>query len=439
MRGIISRSYPNLAHPEAGESLTGAPNYRAKPITMSFGVEPNGKVKVSTYVDHSRAQVDLAIMRATFKEAGWDIAVDKVQLGFQIQELGMLLSSDGDGLLTVPEAKRQGMLVEIADHQEPSSNDGSVTSEDVDGLTGRCLHIAQVASEANAYLQPMYAMKKLLKTIGRCIAPHPAHATPESCHTQAVPRPNQTTAEPHLTHSPSRRADGSKIRVRPSRIRVQGGSPAQLAYRDALDWWAQALSDNISTPLAPRLAFPELGEPGVAFMFTDAAREDGTGMGAFTFIETEEGQIIFPYINPRWPGEIIRMLQANVLSMPAGEGLGAVIFADALIEALPSITHLIIFTDSSPVQAAIQSSSSGSPQLNFIVNWLFQRHPSVQFIAIHQPGVRNSAADGLSRAASATVLSEAEAAGAQLFPLPSHQHALDLMHAASTKPQRPRP
>lgn len=365
---------------------------------MSFGVEPNGRVKVTSYVDHSRAQVDLAIMRATFKEAGWDIAVDKVQLGFQIQELGMLLSSEGEGMITVPEPKRQGMLVEIAEQQEPTSEDRSVASEDVDGITGRCLHIAMVASEANPYLQPMYAMKEVRRVI--------------------------------------KRSDGTKMRVRPSRIAVLGEGPTQLAYQRALDWWAQALSDGISTPLAPRLTFPELGERGAAFMFTDAAREDGTGVGAFTFIQTEEGQIVFPYINPRWPEAIIRMLQANTLSMPAGEGLGAVIFADALIEALPGVTHLTIFTDSSAVQAAIQSAGSGSPQLNFIVSWLFERHPSVQFLAIHQPGVRNTAADGLSRAASDTVLSEARAAGAHLLPLPVHQHALDLMHTAATKPQR---
>ena len=174
-------------------------------------------------------------------------------------------------------------------------------------------------------------------------------------------------------------------------------------------------------------------------MFSDAAREDGTGYGAFSFIQTASNELLFPYLDPRWPLDIIRMLQNNVLSMPAGEGLGVVIFADALLSSLPRLTHLTIFTDSTPVREAIQSSSSGSPQLNFIINWLFQRWPDVQFMAIHQPGVRNSAADSLSRTDSKSVLKDAKAAGAKLIQLPVPEHAIELMHTAALKPQRASP
>ena len=373
-----------------GEQIEGTTDFAAAPVRAGLGMQPDGSIKLSCYVNQSRAQIDLAIMRATFQEAGWGIAVDKVQLGLKLEQLGMLLSSEGDGMLTVPEPKRQGMLIEIDEQRQPSSNDNAVSSEEVDGLVGRCLHIAMAAPEANAFLQPMYAMKEAMRVVGT-------------------------------------RADGSKVRVRPSRIAVQGERPKQQAYQGSLNWWHQALSDGISTPLAPRLSFPELGEEGSAFMFSDAAREDGTGYGAFSFVETASGELIFPFIDQRWPLDIIELLQLNKLSMPAGEGLGVVIFADALIDGLPGLTHLTIFTDSTPVQEAIQSSSSGSPQLNFIVNWLFQRHPDVQFMAIHQPGVRNSAADGLSRSASQTVLSDAIAAGANPLRLPLHEHATDLM------------
>ena len=314
----------------------------------------------------------------------------------------MMLSSQGEGVLTVPEAKRRGMLVEIAEQLAPASKDNSVTAEAVDGLVGRCGHIAMATPEANAILQPMYAVKESTRTVGK-------------------------------------RADGSKIRIKPSKLIVKGESKTQLAYQHSLEWWAQALEDGISTPLAPRLTFPELGEAGSAFTFSDAAREDGTGYGAFTFIETASGELIFPFIDPRWPEDIIQQLQSNRLSMPAGEGLGVVIFADALIEALPGITHLTIFTDSSSVKEALQSSSSGSPQLNFIMNWLFQRHPDVQFMGIHQPGSRNSAADGLSRTASQAVIQDAEAAGAKPIRLPLLRHTIELMHAAALMPQRARP
>jgi hypothetical protein len=378
--------------------MFGTADFHDHPIRTRCGIEPNGSIRLDCFVNQSRVQVDLAIMRATFQEAGWGIAVDKLQVGLQLEELGMLLSSEGSGALTVPEPKRLGMLQEIAEQQQPPSRDGSVPREEVEGLTGRCLHIAMAVPEANPYLQPMYAMKEARRTVAT--------------------------------------ATGSRqIRVLPSRIAVQGKKPAQTAYQSSISWWAQALEDGISSPLAPRLIFPELGEEGAAFMFTDAAREDGTGIGAFTLVRTSRGELLFPYSDPRWPEQIKLALQSNKLSMPAGEGLGAVIFADALIEAMVGITHLVIFTDSSCVSEAIQSSSSGSPQLNFVVNWLFQRHPDVQFMGIHQPGVRNHASDSLSRSASAAVLADARAAGAHPCCLPLQQHAIDLMFEAESKPQ----
>lgn len=386
-----------------GETITGSPEFGTSPVKTGVGLEPDGRVKLSCYVNHSRAQVDLAIMRATFQEAGWGIAIDKVQLGLQLEELGMLLSSEGEGVLTVPEPKRQGMLIEIDEHRQPSSGDNSVSAEEVDGLVGRCIHIAMAAPEANAFMRPMYGMKEALRVIGK------------------------------------RRTDGSKVRVRPSRIVVQGEKPKQKAYQRSLDWWWQALTDGITTPLAPKLLFPDLDEAGSAFMFSDAAREDGSGYGAFTFTESEANELTFTFIDPRWPLEIIQMLQQNILSMPAGEGLGVVIFADALIDSLPGLEHLTIFTDSSPVQEAINSAGSGSPQINSIISWLFQRHPHVQFMAIHQPGLRNTAADGLSRVESQTVLRDAEAAGATLKRLPLSEHAVDLMFEAARMPQRARP
>ena len=261
------------------------------------------------------------------------------------------------------------------------------------------------AVEANPYLQPMYAMKEAKRTV----------------------KQKQAGSRGKLS-----------IRVSPTNLSIHGDKPKQRAYQNALAWWQHALEAGITVPLAPRLTFPELGEPGVAFMFTDAAREDGTGHGAFTFIEVANGDTLFLYTDPRWPDDIIRALQQNACSMPAGEGLGAVIFADQLAEVMPELTHMVIFTDSSAVAAAIQSNGSPSPQMNFIVRWLFDRHPTVQFLALHQPGCRNSAADGLSRAASATILAEASAAGASLVHLPPQPHAADLMYQASALPQRPR-
>ena len=385
-----------------GEPLIGSANFAAQPVDARLGVEPGGYVSLDTFANKSRVQIDLAIMRATFQEAGWGIAEDKLQIGFGIEELGMLLSSEGDGALTVPEAKRQGMLVEIDGQQFPPSTKGVVSSEDVDGLVGRCLHIAMAVPEANAQLQPMWAMKEARRTIAK-------------------------------------RANGSRIRVKPRALVVVGKSAAQQAYQSSLAWWKHALESGISTPLAPLLEFPELGEHGSAFMFTDAARELGTGHGAFTLIEADDGRLFFIYMDPRWPPDVLQALRQNDLSMPAGEAIGAVVFADALLEALPGVTHLTIFTDSSATAVGIQTSSSPSPQMNVLMDWLMQRNPSTQFMALHQPGKRNGAADSLSRKDSASVLADAKAAGAIPIRLPLEPHAIDLMRVAMTHPQRPRP
>ena len=170
-------------------------------------------------------------------------------------------------------------------------------------------------------------------------------------------------------------------------------------------------------------------------MFTDAAREAATGHGGFTLIRAS-GQLIFIYTDPRWPPDVLEALQSNTLSMPAGEGIGAVVFADAIAAILPGISHLIIFTDSSPVVAALQSGNSNSPQLNAIVQWLFRRRPQLQIIALHQPGKRNGAADGLSRHATHSVVADAIALGAR----PEHIECMHVMsplaRAAMSLPQR---
>ena len=171
-------------------------------------------------------------------------------------------------------------------------------------------------------------------------------------------------------------------------------------------------------PLAPRRHFPDIGDAGCAFFFTDAAREDGTGYGGYSLVSAH-GRLFFIFLERRWASPDLKALQANTFSMPAGECYGAVLFADALVRALGSVTHLICFTDSDATAKAFSSAGSGAPQLNFLVEWLLARHPALQLLGIHQPGKRNSAADGLSRTAEARrrVLTEAAAAGAELVEL----------------------
>ena len=358
------------------------------------------RVALRCFAELNRPKVHLRIMADTFVEAGWGVAVEKSQLGPQIDVLGLQCSTPGDGSMSVPEAKRQGMIEDIKAQQQPPAgcltSDGRAAREDVEQLVGRCGHIAQVAAEAKAYLAPMHRME----------------------HAKIVVR----TKRGHL-------------RVQPTRLLVAAGTPAAAEYQTAIAWWRAALESRISTPLAPRLVFPELGEQGVAFMFTDAARERGTGHGAYTLVRAGD-ELQLPYLDTRWHADVQRALVEDRLSMPAGEGIGAVVFADALAATLEGLRHLIIFTDSTAVVAALQSGNSPSPQLNFIVRWLFDRRPQLQILALHQPGKRNDGADRLSRSGSAAVLSEARAVGARPCCVGRTSVTDELARAAMQLPQR---
>lgn len=74
--------------------------------------------------------------------------------------LGFAISAEGDGRIFVPEAKRRGMLIELAGQLDPAASDGSVARGEFDTLVGRLSHPAAVAAEGNAYLQPMFTMAK---------------------------------------------------------------------------------------------------------------------------------------------------------------------------------------------------------------------------------------------------------------------------------------
>lgn len=100
-------------------------------------------------------------------------------------------------------------------------------------------------------------------------------------------------------------------------------------------------------PLAPRREFPEAGAEGCAFFFTDAAREDGSGFGGSAVYKEPGGAVPrFLYMAERWSDEVLRLLQNDVLSMPAGECFGAVMLADAVARRLMGLSHLLRFTDS---------------------------------------------------------------------------------------------
>lgn len=137
----------------------------------------------------------------------------------------------------------------------------------------------------------------------------------------------------------------------------------------------------------------------------------------------------------RWPADVLVALQENELSMVAGEAYGAVVLADAVLTELGDATHMVVFTDSSATEVAINTGNSPSPQLNLLVRWLVERWPGVQFLGVWQKGSRNDVADRISREGLAAVLAEAEGAEMLTDRLHACSSAGDLMRAVWAEPQ----
>jgi hypothetical protein len=179
------------------------------------------------------------------------------------------------------------------------------------------------------------------------------------------------------------------VSFKPRRIQLRGSSPTQIRCQEALAWYKAALEAGVSVPLAPRKHFPAVSDEGCAFCFTDAAREAGTSHGGFSAVR--RGQTVgFLFLEQRWPADVLAALQENELSMVAGEAYGAVVLADALLTDLQTACHMIIFTDRSATEVAINTGNSPSPRLNFFIRWLVQRWSVVQFWGVWQKGMRDT-------------------------------------------------
>jgi hypothetical protein len=374
----------------------------------------------------SRCDIHMAIVAATFHEAGWSTADEKRQHGPEIEYLGLIVSAGSEaaprGGIVCPEIKRLGLLAEIASQRTATQK---VTLALVERLTGRLGNIGQVVAEGKAYLAPMYAM-----SAGR---------------RRSAKRPCSDTA-------PQARKRSRGGGFRSPLLSIQGKGPTTGQYQRCLAWWANVLSTTVRVPLATPARFPEPGEPGCAVIFTDAAREDGTGGGAFLAIARQGDTPLFLWCGFEWPADIRDALQRNLLSMPAGELSMLVGVVPPLIAACESmaarVTHLICMTDSVATRATVNHDGSPSPQLNFLVTDLTEAlrrlaslsgAPVPQLLGVHVPGVRNGAADGLSRgeATRAAVLASLRA-HSSLHPVevPFPARVFDLMRAAMTIPHR---
>ena len=263
---------------------------------------------------------------------------------------------------------------------------------------------AQVAAEGNAYLHPMYRVQNARRHI-------------------------------YLrTHGEQRGID-YRVEAKPRRLVVKGDTPTLRAYAEALAWWQTVLQDGISVPLAPRREFPSLNEVGSAFLFTDAAREEGAGYGGLALAcEGDDTRALVMY--ERWDEHTAALLRTDEFSMPAGEAYGAVTLAHAVLKAWQWVTHLVVFTDSDATARMLTTASSAAPQLECIVRWLCRQHASTQLLGVHIPGVSNTAADKLSRGAQAEVLEDLMRAHVHIQRVRPGVPEQSLLLAATAQPRR---
>ena len=111
-----------------------------------------------------------------------------------------------------------------------------------------------------------------------------------------------------------------------------------------------------------------------------------------------------------WPGWARRRLQANELSMPAGELFAAVV-GKVMAEDVMGASALLAVTDCMPVSGAVNAQTSPSPQLHELVKALYRTKKTTQVMAVHVRREHNQIADDLSKRMGEEVRSRAAAAG----------------------------
>ena len=92
----------------------------------------------SIYVSQSGAQATVRIVAGTFIQAGWKVSWPKVQVGEDIEFLGLTVDARGAGRLHCPDVKGRGMQRDIELQQRPlGAGRKPTTRQLVSGLWGQ--------------------------------------------------------------------------------------------------------------------------------------------------------------------------------------------------------------------------------------------------------------------------------------------------------------
>jgi hypothetical protein len=318
-----------------------------------------------------------------------------VQIGYSIVQLGFQLETENEGRLACTPEKREGLCAELA---EMDGDKGRNTpAAHVESTAGKLINLATVMVEGRAYMEPWYRM---------------------------------------LNATRQQIVDGSRRRFKLGKLNLSGQGPVQRRFQDSSSWWRAALRSDISLPLAPRLAFPAVGESRCALAFQDAARGQGTGFGGFAPFVTADGRRKLMLTCVRsWPHDLQQALYTNKLSMAAGELFAFICLATAAHLRMHA-THVIGMTDNDPTQAAINHCCSGRPQMQALLIWFYQMCPRLQSLAVWLPGKRNTRSDAQSRGVglAAAVEREAASAGWEILSLPPPPHAFEILRSIADIP-----
>ena len=94
------------------------------------------------------------------------------------------------------------------------------------------------------------------------------------------------------------------------------------------------------------------------------------------------------------------------------------------------------FTDSDATAKGLTAAGSGAPQLNLLLGWLGDKWAGMQFLGVHQQGVRNVTSDRLSRGQVDLVRRELSSAGIRVQRLLPTAGAREVLEAAKNQPLR---
>ena len=308
----------------------------------------------------SRAARKLAIAVEVKTELGLLVAQEKTEGGSAAVSLGLLLDVARDRI-RCPVGKRAIMLEDIDAQAAAVQATGVLQREAAEEMTGRLGNLAQIMPELLPHM-------------------HGGHRVANAAFTDGKGRRHQLTS-----------------------VQLGAASPARRQYLGLLRVARGLVDANEGVPMSAPATFPGPEQAHVWTSTTDASGNDGSGGYVFRPAEPDHAWLV----SETWPPDVLAALlnaakkQAErdpnvpLLSMPAAE-LFTCWAVPAAVASTSRCTPAAVLAvgDCDPAAKAINSASSGVPQMAHILNAM--RRTSAQWLGVHVPREWNLDADRLS-------------------------------------------